>query len=459
MNRKHLLGLLMLLTALFSSCAKYFSEDEEEVSQQNTSTLRINPRSSDETELLYPIKIYAFNPEGECASQQTIASAEAGSNIELALPKGTYRIVALAGSTEKEYIIPESPSLTDVIEIRQDNKTETALMMGNADVTLKSGSTKANITLNFVVAQLKITLSNIPTDYSNVGVELSSTFSKLSFQGDYANSKNTLADCKRMTNGEWKTGTIYTFAGSSKKTIISIHLTKEDGATETYGYTYNNSIQANHPFILAGSYAKSITVEGNIIAGGWADPINVDFTFGKNDVESDDKPDDNNDNNDDEEEEEEGPSETFTVDEIPEEESIWNGCLVLEVNKSYGNNNEADVLLMGRDNAINNKGKEKMHSTEASAAIKEYNISEIRKWRIPTKTEAQLLKSRYNGDLTKINKILSNAGGTELVLDQTRYLCNNATQSFNFKSGTISDVGSTVTYYLRPVKTIHIIKE
>lgn len=233
MNKKHTLGLLILLPVLLASCAKPFSEDEEEeANQQAASTLRINPRSGDETELRYPIKIYAFDSEGKCAGQQTIPNSEEGSSIELALPKGTYRIVALAGATEKGYIIPDKPSLTDAIEIKQGNKAEEALMMGNADVTLKSGTAKANITLNFVVAQLKITLSNIPTDYSNVEVELASSFSKLSFQEDYANSKNTLASCGRMTNGEWDTGTFYTFAGSQKKTIISIHLTK-NGAVET----------------------------------------------------------------------------------------------------------------------------------------------------------------------------------------------------------------------------------
>lgn len=457
MNKQFALGLILFLPVLLTSCAKYFSEEEEEEANSKTSTtLHVNPRSGGETELKYPIKIYAFDSEGKCAGQQSIDSSEDEPTIELALAKGTYRIVALAGATEKEYNIPDTPSLTDVIEIKQSNKAEVPLMMGNANVTLKTGTAKATITLNFVVAQLKVTLSNIPTGYSGVDIEMSSSYSKLSFDGNYADGKNnTLASCKRMANGEWDTGTFYTFEGSQKKTVISIHLTK-DGVTETYGYTYNNSIKANHPFILSGSYAKSITVEGNIIAGSWAEPIAVDFTFGKNSSE-DDKSDNNGNDDNENDSDKENPNETFIVDQIPEEESIWNGCLVLEVNENT-KGDEADVLLLGIDNAINDKGKDKIYKAEAAIAVKNYNISDLSNWRIPTKVEAQLLKSRYNGKLSNINEILTDAGGTELVEEKPRYLCNEAHSSFNFKSGTISNAGDQTSYYLRPVKTVHLVK-
>lgn len=452
MNKKTVLGLFLLLPILLTSCAKYFSEEEEEeeTNPKTTSTLHINPRSGDETELMYPIKIYAFDAEGKCSGRQTIISPEEETAIGLALPKGAYRIVALSGATEKDYIIPEEPSLTDLIEIKQGNKAETPLMMGNANVTLKNGTAKANITLNFLVAQIKIALSNIPKDYSTVEVELASSYSKLSFQGEYAESKNTLVSCRRTLTGEWETGTFYTFAGSQKKTIISIHLTKEE-ATETYGYTYNNSIQANHPFILTGNYANSLTVEGNIIAGVWEDPITVDFTFGKENGE-DEKPN----GNEDDDKKEETPGETFSVDVIPEEESIWESCLVLEVTEN-NTGSEADVLLMGIDNAVNTQGKDKILIKEASTVLESYSISEISNWRMPTKEEAQLLKSRYNSNLSHINKLLTGAGGTELMEEKPRYLCNNGKSSFNFKSGTISNTGAQTLYYLRPVKRVHLV--
>lgn len=455
MNKNITLGLCMFLPFLFTSCAKYFAEDEEEEEENNqktTSTLHINPRSGDETELVYPIHIYAFDTEGKCTAQQTINSSEEGPAIEVALPKGTYRIVALSGATGKNYILPEKPSLTDFIEFKQDNKAETPLMMGNADVTLKNGTAKANITLSFSVAQIKITLLNIPPEYSSVEVELASSYSKLSFQGEYGNSKNTLISCWRTTEGAWNTDTFYTFAGSQNKTIISIHLTKE-GVTETYGYTYNNNIQANHPFILTGNYAGSITVEGNIIAGSWENPVTVDFSFGKGNGQEE-KPGGEGDEN--EGEKEETPGETFYVDQIPEEESIWEGCLVLEVTEN-NLGNEADVLLMGIDNAVNAKGKDKIFTKEVTTILETYSISGISNWRIPTKEEAQLLKSRYNSNLSHINKVLTDGGGTEFVEEKPRYLCNNAKSSFNFKSGTISNAGDQTSYYLRPVKTVHLV--
>lgn len=453
MNKQFISGTLLIFTILLTSCAKYFSEeDEEESDQQKVSMLRINPRSGDEAELLYPINIYAFDAEGNCAGKQSIESSEKEPSIELELAKGAYRIVVVSGISEKEYTIPDKPTLSDVIEIKQNNRTEIPLMMGNANVTLKGETTKANITLNFMVAKLKVTLSNIPSGYSNVEVEIASSYSKLSLNGEYIDGNhNVLVPCRRMTNGEWDTGIFYTFAGSQKKTIISIHLTKDD-TTETYGYTYNNSIPANHPFILVGSYAKSISVAGDIIAGGWAEPITVDFTFGNNSSE-DDKPDDGKDDND----EEKDLSDIFTVDQFPEEESIWNDCIVLKVSEN-NSGDEADVLLMGIDNATNNMGKDKILIADAIIALGNYNKSGISNWRIPTEEEAQLLKSRYNSNLGTINQLLSNVSGTLLVLESPRYLCNNAELSFNFKSGSISPTGNKTFYYLRPVKTVHLVK-
>ena len=447
------LGLLMFLPVLFTSCAKYFSEEEEETNSKTMTTLRVIPRSGSEVALEYPIKIYAFNEKGNCTSQQTIESSEDSPSFSLALPKGNYRIVALSGITEDEYIFPGQPSLTDVIEMRQGNKTKIPLMMGNATVNLDGTTTaKANITLNYMVAQLKIALSNIPSGSSNVKVEITSSYSQLSYSGEYSNGGNSsVASCELIDNNIWDTGIFYTFAGSEKNTIFSIHMTS-DKEEETYGYTYNNTIQASQPYILKGSYEKLIATEGNISFAGWADPINVDFSFGGNSEDS--KPD-----SDDEDDANKEPSDIFTVDEIPEEETIWRNCFVLEVTPNE-QGNETEVLLMGIKNVTNAKGEEKMYSTQAEAALEKYNIDDIYNWRIPTEKEALLLKSKYNNEkLSVINKIISSAKGTELVLESPRYLCSNATQSFNLKSNQISNVGNSTRYYLRPVKTIHMVKQ
>ena len=224
------------------------------------------------------------------------------------------------------------------------------------------------------------------------------------------------------------------------------------GNTETYGYTYNYSIQAKQPYVLAGSYAKSIIVGGNIIAGGWEAPITVGFNFGKDSEE--DKPSSDNDGDDNQ-----NSNDVFTVNEIPQQETIWNNCFVLEVTPNE-QGNEAEVLLMGIKNATNAKGGEEIFTTEVETVLKKYNIDEIYNWRIPTEEEALLLKSKYNNEkLSNINKILSSVRGTGLVLEKPRYLCSNATQSFNLKSNQISNVGNSTRYYLRPVKTIHMVKQ
>jgi len=451
MKKQFILGLLMFLPVLFTSCAKYFAEEEEEADPKTMTTLRVTPRSGGEAQLEYPIKVYAFNSEGKCVGQQTIESSEGSPSISLALPKEDCRIVALSGITENEYDFPEQPSLTDVIRMKQGNKAKVPLMMGNATVNLGAKTTaNASLTLNYVVAQLKIALSNIPSGASNVKVEITSSYSQLSFSGKYENGKNSVvAPCEQSSDGIWDTGTFYTFVGSETNTIFSIHMIPLNKEEETYGYTYNNNIQAGQPYILKGNYEKLIISEGNISFGGWKDPINVDFNFGKDSEESKPGNDDADNIN---------SNDAFTDDKIPDVNSIWNGCLVVEVTPN-SQGNEAEVMLMGIKNATNAKGKEKMLKVDADAAINKYSINGIYNWRIPTEEEVKLLKKKYNNNLSDINKTLSNAGGKGLGLDDIRYFCNDAIYTFNFKDGGIISRTGTGNYYLRPVKTIHITKK
>lgn len=451
MMKKLLLQMhLFLFLFLLSSCAEYFSEEEEEGTLPSTNkTIQITTRSSDGTELPYPILIYAFDAEGSCANQQKIDSSEDGNAISLNLPKAKFHIVALAGATEQTYNIPDKPTITDVIEMKNENSADKPLMMGSVDVTLQNSNTKANITMGYAVAQLNVSLSDIPNEYSSVEVELSSFYSQLRFNGEYTEQKSSVkVPCSRNTSGEWKTKTFYTFSSSQNKTIISIHLTKGE-ITETHGYTYNNRIQINHPFILEGTYSPSSTFEGELIASGWEDPIPVKFTFNQDEQVNDD---DNIDNGN------EIISDEFTVDDFPEEESIWKDCFVLKVTEDE-NGKAADVLLMGINNATNTAGKEKMLATDATEAIKNYSVPGLSNWRIPSTEEAKFLKGRYNENLGDINETLLDTGGTGLVLEKTRYLCNNGNSTFDFKSNTISKAGDKTDYYLRPVKTIRMIKE
>lgn len=450
MRKSFIQILFLFLPILLTSCEQYFSEEDNEVTVSNSNkTIQITPRNSDGTELPYPILIYAFDTEGNCVNQQTIDSSKDSNTISLNLPKAKFHIVALAGATEQSYNIPDKPKLEDVIEMRNNNKAEKPLMMGSVDVTLQNNNTKANITMGYVVAQLEASLSDIPNEYSAVEVEISSFYSQLRFDGEYTDQKGSVTiPCSRNINGEWKTKTFYTFAGSQNKTIISIHLTK-DGTTETHGYTYNKSIQVNHPFILEGKYSPSSTFEGELIASGWEEPIPVKFTFNQNDSAEDDDDTDNDNGN---------ISDKFAVDDFPEEESIWKDCFVLKVTEDE-NGQEAEVLLMGINNATNAAGKEKMLASEGTEAIKNYSVPELSNWRIPSTEEAKFLKEKYNENLGDINEILLDTGGTGLVLEKTRYLCNNGSSTFNFKSDKISNAGKSETYYLRPVKTIRMIKE
>lgn len=81
-------------------------------------------------------------------------------------------------------------------------------------------------------------------------------------------------------------------------------------------------------------------------------------------------------------------------------------------------------------------------------------------WRIPTKDEADLLKSLYAGaNISIINSELpplQRLSATDDSGNVVRYLCNEAQHTFSFDAGSTSNTqaGSQKKYHLRLVKTV-----
>lgn len=94
----------------------------------------------------------------------------------------------------------------------------------------------------------------------------------------------------------------------------------------------------------------------------------------------------------------------------------------------------------------------------------------ISQWRIPTTAEANLLRNSYGASagLSLINNEITQVGGTALTAtgkdatgNTVRYLCNDAKSSFTLNgiTNSTSGAGDTRTYYLRLVRTVHVIKQ
>lgn len=436
MNIKMDLKWLLLATICLLICACQTLQDEDEVPQTNEmTTLQIQTRSAENVALVYPLYIYVFSMDGSYVVSQVIE--QDSDAIQLTLSTGSYRVVAVSGVSE-DYTLPEHPTLDEVITLNGNKGASTPLMIGKADVTINSKmETTLNIVLSYVVSAVDVTLENIPDDVSAISLVLSPFYSSLSMNGEYQMGGQTMEMvCSLNEENVWTTGTRYVFPGSASQTVISIILEKEDGTSETYGYTYQGSLLANHPFHVHGSYSDGVTIGGDVVIEGWGEAVEVYFEFGASVVPDEDM------------------SEDVEPDlsGLPEIGSIWNGAIVASI--SEADESGVDLLLLSLD-------EWDITTAQVEELTDSYVVNGISEWRLPEYEEAQLLRNTYSGDnRTALNERIAAYDSDLLGIDgEERYLCNKegTYYSFIFAGGTtISKAGTKRTYYTRLVNTYHI---
>ena len=90
-----------------------------------------------------------------------------------------------------------------------------------------------------------------------------------------------------------------------------------------------------------------------------------------------------------------------------------------------------------------------------------YSVNGISGWRLPTRDEAIVLRSRFSGDnRLEINKLIAEYDDTLWHIDaDERYLCmkGDLYYSFKFTGGTsITKAGDKTVHYVRLVKTYRV---
>ena len=427
---------LIILSCITIVSCQQLPEDNDSTNSDVAQTLTVKVRSSEEAKIDYPLYLYAFNKSGKLAASQTID--EEGKDMALTLSKGDFQVVAVAGVCD-DYELPENPSLEDAIVLSNDKGAETPLMIGKADINAsRSSGTTAEIALSYVVAQLNVKLKNVPSDISTVQLSISPLHSELSFGGEYGgDAQKVNVNCTLDKDSIWSAQPTYIFPGSSKETIFSIYFEKEDSTKITYGYTYQGTPEANHPFNITGSFADGIIVGGSFEITGWEEAINVEFTFGANVV-----PD---------EEETESDEPEIDLSSVPEVGSIWNGTIVADIGEA--DENGVNLLLMSLD-------EWEATTSDISDIMDGYSVNELTGWRLPTHDEAALLRARFSGTgRLELNELIEEYDPDLYGLangEKERYLClkNDAYYSFRFVSGTTTTkAGEKRTYYVRLVKT------
>ena len=425
----------LLACCMMSSCQQ-MPEDDAWGSEENTKVLKVKVRSTGESEIQYPLYLYAFSEAGKLMASQTIESADI--NMSLTLTKGDYQVVAVAGVSDA-YQLPENPKLADVIALTGTEGAKTPLMVGRADDAIGEASTAtAQITLSYVVAALNVKLKDVPVEVTDVQLALSPLYSTLSMGGEYGGgSQKVVVECSRSSTGVWEAETTYIFPGSDEKTVFSIYFKKQDGTEVTYGYTSQEIPKANHLFNVTGSYVGGIIVGGSFDVADWEGSVDVEFEFGAVEM-----PDDEEDEDEDVE---------IDMSNVPEVGTIWNGTIVADI----GEADEAgvDLLLMTLD-------EWEATTDQADEITADYSVNGISNWRLPTHTEASLLRARFGGEgRLELNELIADYDSELYGLasgDDERYLClkEGAYYSFRFVSGTpTSKAGGVRSYYVRLVKT------
>ena len=446
----------MVIIFLLSSCEKLSLPDEGMESSAETQKVTILTRSTT-NDLQYPLTVYAFDSSGNCAAQQTLNSSS--EDMSLSLKKGSYHIVAL-GNTSGFTLPSSSITLNSIISFSDSaNYSTSPLQMGQADIVLGNSSLTVNLVMSYKVSTINIALSEVPSTVTSASVTISQEYSSMDMSGEYSNVKSSTFQLTK-SGSSWTSNDIYVFPSALSQTVFSISLTDDTGTT-SYGYTYNAPLQSAIPYSLIGTYSTDIiSLSGIFLSEGWGSTVALNFNFGPGSSS------DNSDNS------------SNLVSSFPKAGSIWNNHLVAYVYTTDGsgtiiydddldNHSSVNLLLLSFNEwtdvvSAYNENK----ATEASTIAEGYTEGDLSGWEIPSKLEATCLKSLYHDDsLSSLNTTITSNGGTEIVpLDSKdenqRYLCEDATYTFAWKSGSsITKAGSTVKYSLRLVNHVTITKQ
>ena len=430
------LPLYIFLCCTLFACQQV-PEDDSWASEGESQSLQVKVRSAENVEISYPLFLYAFDKDGKLAASQNIEKEE--DDMALTLGNGDFRLVAIAG-TSGAYLLPESPTIDDVITIDGTEGAGTPLMVGRADIDIsRSSGTTAEITMSYVVAELNVKLVNVPADVSTVQLSISPLYSSLSMGGEYGGDvQKVKVNCTLGEDGVWSAQPTYIFPGSAAETTFSIYFKKTDGTEVTYGYTYKGAPEANHPFNITGSYAEGVIVGGSFEISGWEEAIDVEFTFGANAVPGVD------------EEEPEEPEIDLT--NVPEIGTIWNDAIVADIGEA--DETGVDLLLLSLD-------EWDATTSQVSDVIEGYSVNGMSDWRLPTHEEAAVLRARFSGDSRlELNDLIEEYDSSLYGVDgEERYLCtkNDVYYSFKFAEGTTTTkAGEKRSYYVRLVKTYRV---
>lgn len=424
--KKHL---LLFVSFMLSACINPLTENEEN-NQTNEIPVNIEVRSSGSTDIVqyYPLSIFVFNEDGEYISRQDIS--ESDKSLSTILKPGKYNISALGGLNSTDYSYPSTPSISDIITLKNSYSLNSPLMSGHYEIDL-TRSSDIILPVEYRVSTLNFKFYEIPSDATAVSVSVSPLSNGYTFDGKYTDSSSQIKiDCTR-NNELWEYGPLYVFPSGSNSINLTVNVSRESG-TETFSYTHPKALEASRPYTFIGTYNEGIRLEISFDIEEWLPGIDVDYDLIQGTTSTD--------------------IPTLYSDYLPEENSIWRSFYVWTTKEISATEIEAVVIAPQQWSNV--------YSSGAEDILKNYVLEDISDWRTFTKAEASEFYKNYSEvqGLSELNKLLyENGHNTYYINEGNRYLCENAEYTFRlYSSIDIRKAGEKKGYYLRALKTIMI---
>ena len=272
---------------MLTSCYKDASEEQEEAIP--TSTLHILTRAEgDESGAAQAGRIYIFK-DNNCIDMLTIS--EDASSPETRLPAGTYDVYAVVAEDDDRYVLPTKTDATkESIITLGEGKVMGDLQMVHQQVTLVDGDDQQlSLTLERKVLMVNhVSISQVPTDVTEVSVSLSPIYQGIRLDGTYPDETEVVTiPLEKSTTGTWQSDAeTYLFPSSDKPTITIRFKTGTTTKSFAYSSADEGFLEANHKVRIEGAYtqANGVNLSGTITNAEWGTPRTITFNFNDNNI-------------------------------------------------------------------------------------------------------------------------------------------------------------------------------
>lgn len=442
LNMKAFNLVYILFMLLLTSCSKYTIEDGSGSGIDVNIKFQKNA-AGEAFDMEYPVRVFCTDAAGKNIIDKTFRQ---GDEMKLSLAEGEYGISAFVGMDEGCYMLKNGIDGKQIVAMKDSSMTDKPLRAAHTTLQIDK-QTDVNMVPAYVVASAEVEFTNIPSGVKSVSVSVSPVYSGYNISGGYAeDTQSGMIQCYEKDE-KWISDQKFFFPVEKRKTTVSVSIDRGD-KVDNYSYTMINGLRPGQPYKFTGGYegdggdsGNGLNMDGEFQISGWnmEEEIVLDL--------EDETPVEGGEDGDVDIPDYE--IETFLVESIPNADVIWGPFYVWRVETQSAD--EAIVTIISPDQWFR-----KFAKGEAIQILKNYDIDGMTVWRTFTKTEAEEFHKDFSTDLNGLNSFLEE-NGHNIFYTENRYLCENGEYAFNiFGSTNIRPAGTTVKYYLRPIKTIRL---